>query len=183
MENQVLHALKNRRSIRKFLPKQVEDEELIAVLEAGTYAPTGHNKQDLWIVAVQNKDIMNKLIAMNAKILGNDTAKFGTNDNPYYDAPTIVLVFGSPLSENPNTIKNGSLILGNMMNAAYSIGLGSCWINRETEMFETAEGKELIKEFGLPENVMGIGALALGYPVKNPTKALPRKENYYRIIK
>ncbi|MBP3253193.1 MAG: nitroreductase [Bacteroidales bacterium] len=176
MENEVLKALKNRRSIRKYRPEQITDEELTAVLEAGTYAPTGHNKQDLWIVAVQRKDIMDKLIRLNAQIFNVDT-------NPYYDAPTIVLVFGSPLTENPNTIQNGSLILGNMMNAAYAIGLGSCWINREIEMFATDEGKELIKEFQLPENVMGVGAISLGYPVKNPSKALPRKENYYRIIK
>ncbi|MBR1626279.1 MAG: nitroreductase family protein [Bacteroidales bacterium] len=176
MKNIVLDALKHRRSIRKYSSEQITDEELIAVLEAGTYAPTGHNKQDLWIVAVQKKDIMEKLIRMNATIMGTDT-------NPYYDAPTIVLVFGSPLDENPNTIKNGSLILGNMMNAAYAIGLGSCWINRETEMFSTAEGKELIKQFGLPQNVIGVGAISLGYPVKNPEKALPRKENYYRIIR
>ncbi len=176
IDNQVLLALKSRRSIRKYKSEQIKDEELIAVMEAGTYAPTGHNKQDLWIVAVQNKEVMDKLIRMNATIMGVDT-------NPYYDAPTIVLVFGSPLSENPNTIQNGSLILGNMMNAAYSIGLGSCWINREKEMFETKEGKELIKEFGLPQNVIGIGAIALGYPIKNPANALPRKEHYYRVIK
>ena len=176
MENQVLYALKHRRSIRKYRPEQITDEELNAVLEAGTYAPTGHNKQDLWIVAVQNQAIKSQLIRMNAAIMGTDT-------NPYYDAPTIVLVFGSLISENPNTIQNGSLILGNMMNAAYAIGLGSCWINREIEMFQTNEGKELIKQFGLSDNVMGIGAIALGYPVKNPEKALPRKENYYRIIK
>lgn len=183
MENLVLEALKNRRSIRKYRPEQITDEELTAVLEAGTYAPTGHNKQDLWIVAVQNKEIMQQLIRMNAAIMGEGVGHVGTNPNPYYDAPTIVLVFGSPISENPNTIQNGSLILGNMMNAAYAIGLGSCWINREIEMFKTQEGKELIKKFGLPENVMGIGAISLGYPVKNPSKALPRKENYYRIIK
>ena len=183
MENQVLEALKNRRSIRKYREEQITDEELTAVLEAGTYAPTGHNKQDLWIVAVQNKAIMEKLIRMNASIMGEGVGHEGKNPNPYYDAPTIVLVFASPLSENPNSIQNGSLILGNMMNAAYAIGLGSCWINREIEMFQSNEGKELIRQFGLPENVMGIGAISLGYPVKNPSKALSRKENYYRIIK
>ncbi|MGP1515598.1 MAG: nitroreductase family protein [Bacteroidales bacterium] len=176
MEHQVLNILKNRRSIRKYLNIQIKDEELIAVMEAGTYAPTSHNKQDLWIVAVQNEQIISELINMNAQIYGTDT-------NPYHDAPTIVLVFGPPLSENPNTIQNGSLILGNMMNAAYAIGLGSCWINRELEMFETEQGEKLIEHFGLPKNVIGIGAISLGYPVKNPSKALPRKENYYRIIK
>lgn len=176
MENQVIQALKNRRSIRKYQPQQITDEELKTVLEAGTYAPTGHNKQDVWIVAVQNKAIMQQLISMNAKVMGTDT-------NPYYDAPTIVLVFSAPLSEEPNALQNGSLVLGNMMNAAYAIGLGSCWINREIEMFQSEEGKKLIKEFDLPDNVMGIGAISLGYPVKNPSQALPRKENYYRIIK
>ncbi len=176
IDNQVLLALKSRRSIRKYKSEQIKDEELIAVMEAGTYAPTGHNKQDLWIVAVQNKEVMDKLIRMNATIMGVDT-------NPYYDAPTIVLVFGSPLSENPNTIQNGSLILGNMMNAAHAIGLGSCWIHREQQMFATEEGKLLMKRFGLPEGLIGIGALALGYPAGDSPAPKARKADYYRVIR
>lgn len=176
LDNAVLQAIKTRRSIRKYRPEQIKDEELQAVLEAGTFAPTGHNSQDPFIVAVQNPELISRLVAMNAEILG-------TESDPYYGAPVIVLVFAPLLETNPNSVKDGSLVLGNMMLAAHSMGLASCWINREQEMFSTEEGKTLMKEMGVPEGYMGIGALSLGYPAVPNPKALPRKENWYRIIK
>ncbi len=181
MDNVVLKALKTRRSVRSYKKEQIKDEELKAVLEAGTFAPNGMGKQDSWIVAVQNPEIRAELVKMNAKILG-------TTSDPYYGAPTIVLVFGSDPEKWRNSIQDGSLVLGNMMNAAYAIGLGSCWINREMEMFATEEGKALMRKMGIPEDLIqkgliGIGALALGYPDGEPRPAKPRKENYYRIIK
>lgn len=181
MDNVVLKALKTRRSVRSYKKEQIKDEELKAVLEAGTFAPNGMGIQDSWIVAVQNPEIREELVKMNAKILG-------TSSDPYYGAPTIVLVFGSDPEKWRNSIQDGSLVLGNMMNAAYAIGLGSCWINREMEMFATEEGKALMRKMGIPEELIqkgltGIGALALGYPEGEPRPAKPRKENYYRIIK
>lgn len=176
MDNDFLNALRERRSVRKYKPEQISDEELKAVLDAGTYAPTGMNYQDPWIVAVQNKDIIARLVKMNAAVMG-------TSDNPYYDAPTIVLVFASRPEKWANGICDASLVLGNMMNAAHAIGLGSCWINREREMFNTDEGRQLMKEFGLPDGLMGVGALSLGYPAVPLAQARPRKEGYYRIIK
>lgn len=176
MDNVVLKALRERRSVRKYKPEQISDEELRAVLVAGTYAPTGMNYQDPWIVAVQNKDVIARLVKMNAAVMG-------TSDNPYYDAPTIVLVFASCPEKWANGVCDGSLVLGNMMNAAHAIGLGSCWINREREMFNTDEGRQLMKEFGLPEGLIGVGALSLGYPAVALAPARPRKEEYYRIIK
>jgi len=181
MDNVVLKALKTRRSVRNYKKEQIKDEELKAVLEAGTFAPNGMGIQDSWIVAVQNPEIREELVKMNAKILG-------TSSDPYYGAPTIVLVFGSDPEKWRNSIQDGSLVLGNMMNAAYAIGLGSCWINREMEMFATEEGKALMRKMGIPEELIqkgltGIGALALGYPEGEPRPAKPRKENYYRIIK
>ncbi|MBO4307330.1 MAG: nitroreductase [Bacteroidales bacterium] len=176
MDNVVLKALRERRSVRKYKPEQISDEELRAVLVAGTYAPTGMNYQDPWIVAVQNKDVIARLVKMNAAVMG-------TSDNPYYDAPTIVLVFASCPEKWANGVCDGSLVLGNMMNAAHAIGLGSCWINREREMFNTDEGRQLMKEFGLPEGLIGVGALSLGYPAVALAPARPRKEKYYRIIK
>lgn len=176
-ENETIKILKTRRSVRKYQSQQITEEELKAVLEAGTYAPTSRGQQNPWIVAVQDKDIIAQLVKMNAHILG-------TNSNPYYDAPTIVLVFASNTDIWPNAIQDGSLVLGNMMNAAHAIGLASCWIHREFEMFQTDEGKTLMKDFGLPDGLIGIGALALGYEAQggsiNPS---PRKEKYYRIIK
>lgn len=176
MENKALEMLMTRRSIRQYKKEQIKDEELKAVLDAGIYAPNGMGKQDSWIVAVQNKEIIDQLVRMNAEILG-------MNGNPYYNAPTIVLVFGSKPESWANTYYDGALVLGNMMNAAHALGLGSCWINREIQMFNTPEGKELMKKFGLPDNLMGIGAIALGYPAGKAPEPKPRKKEYYRIIK
>ena len=176
MTNEVLKALLERRSVRKYKPEQITDEELLTVLEAGTYAPTGMGYQDPWIVAVQNPDIIAQLVRMNAEVMG-------VTSNPYYDAPTIVLVFGSHPDKWRNAVQDGSLVLGNMMLAAHSIGLGSCWINREREMFDTPEGKELMERLGVSTDLVGIGALSLGYPAAPPRPAKPRKENYFRIVK
>ena len=176
MDNEILKALRERRSCRSYKPEQITDDELKTVLEAGTWAPTAKGLQDPWIVAVQNPELLKKLSRMNAAFLGVDS-------DPFYGAPTYVLVFGSDPAVWKNSVQDGSLVLGNMMNAAHAIGLGSCWINREREMFATEEGKSLMKEFGLPDGLIGIGALALGYPAAAPRDPKPRKENYYRIVK
>ena len=176
MDNEILKALRERRSVRQFKAEQISDEELLAVLEAGTYAPTAMGRQDPWIVAVQNPDIVAQLVRMNAEALGMD-------GNPYYGAPTIVLVFGSRPETWPNAVYDGSLVLGNMMNAAHAIGLGSCWIHREREMFDSEEGKALMRQFGLPDGLMGIGAIALGYAATAPQPPKARKDMYYRIVK
>ena len=176
MENEVIKALKERRSIRSYKPEQITDEELTTVLEAGTWAPTAKGCQDPWIVAVQNPALLEKISRMNAAVWGRDI-------DPFYGAPTYVLVFASDPSVWPHGVPDGSLVLGNMMNAAHVIGLGSCWINREREMFATDEGKALMAELGLPEGLIGIGALALGYPAAPPKAPKPRKENYWRIVK
>ena len=176
MTNAVTDAIKTRRSIRKYRAEQIKDEELVTVLEAGTYAPTGKNRQDPFIVAVQNPELVERLVRMNAGIMGTD-------QNLYYGAPTIVLVFAPEVSLNKNSIQDGSLILGTMMLAAHSIGLASCWINREMEMFATPEGRSLMEELGIPAGYIGIGALSLGYPAIANPKALPRKQDYYKIIK
>lgn len=174
MENEFLTLIKTRRSCRKYLPEQIKDEELQAVLEAGTYAPTSRGLQAPFIVAIQNAETRATLARMNAQVMG-------VTSNPYYDAPTYVLVLAPAAANNP--IQDGSCILENMMLAAHAIGLGSCWIHREREMFETQEGKKLMKEWGLPDGLMGIGALALGYPDGEPATAKPRKDQYSRIIK
>lgn len=171
-----MKMMRERRSVRSFRQEQISDEELRAVLEAGTYAPTGMNRQDPWIVAVQNADIMAQLVRMNKQYTEQE-------GNPYYDAPTVVLVFASRPEAWRNGMADGSLVLGNMMNAAHAVGLGSCWINREREMFDTDEGRDLMSRLGLPEGLMGVGALALGYAAKPLPPARPRKANYYRIVK
>ena len=176
MDNAVLTALKTRRSIRSYKAEQITDEELRTVLEAGTWAPTGKGLQDPWIVAVQDAALKEKLSLMNRAFLGIDS-------DPFYGAPTFVLVFASRPEKWRNGVQDASLVLGNMMLAAHAIGLGSCWINREREMFDTEEGKALLKQWGLPEDVMGVGALALGYPAAEPKAPRPRKEGYCRIVR
>ena len=174
MDNEVLKAIRERRSIRRFKPEQVTDEELKTILEAGTWAPTGHGSQDPWIVAVQTEALRKRLTQLNAQMMG-------VSSDPYYGAPNLVLVFAS--KDNENNYRDGSLVLGNMMLAAHSIGLASCWINREDKMFETAEGKQIMKELNLPDGLMGVGALSLGYAASQPKTVKPRKEEYYRIVK
>lgn len=174
METNFLEIIRTRRSCRSYKAEQITDEQLNAVLEAGTYAPTSRGLQSPFIVAVQNDDLKARLAKMNAEIMGVTT-------NPYYDAPTYVLVFVP--AEAPNGIQDASLVLENMMLAAHAQGLGSCWIHREREMFATEEGQELMKQWGLPEGLVGIGALALGYPDGEPAPAKPRKEGYTRVIR
>ena len=169
-----LDIIRTRRSYRSYKPEQITDEQLNAVLEAGTYAPTSRGLQSPFIVAIQNEELKALLAKMNAEIMGVTT-------NPYYDAPTYVLVFVP--ADAPNGIQDASLVLENMMLAAHAQGLGSCWIHREREMFATEEGKDLMKQWGLPEGLVGIGALALGYPNGEPAHAKPRKEGYTRIIR
>ena len=174
METNFLEIIRTRRSYRSYKPGQITDEQLNAVLEAGTYAPTSRGLQSPFIVAVQNAELLKHLARMNAEVMGVTT-------NPYYDAPTYVLVFVP--TDAPNGVQDASLVLENMMLAAHAQGLGSCWIHREREMFETEEGKELMAQWGLPEGLVGIGALALGYPEGEPSPAKPRKEGYVRIIR
>lgn len=175
MENEVLKAIRERRSCRKYKKEQISDDQLRTVLEAGTWAPTAMGKQDPYIVAVQNKDICDELRKMNAEVMGTDS-------DPFYGAPTLVLVFASEASSN--NVKDGSLVLGSMMLAAHSIGLASCWINREDAMFSTERGKQLMKQFGLPDGLVGIGALSLGYEETGGAHApKPRKEDYCKVVK
>ena len=169
-----MEIIRTRRSYRSYQPEQITDEQLNAVLEAGTYAPTSRGLQSPFIVAIQNEDLKARLAKMNAEIMGVTT-------NPYYDAPTYVLVFVP--ADAPNGIQDASLVMENMMLAAHAQGLGSCWIHREREMFATEEGKELMQQWGLPEGLVGIGALALGYPNGEPSPAKPRKEGYTRVIR
>ena len=174
METNFLEIIRTRRSCRSYKPEQVTDEQLNAVLEAGTYAPTSRGLQSPFIVAVQKKELLERLAQMNAEVMG-------VTFNPYYDAPTYILVF-VPV-DAPNGVQDASLVMENMMLAAHAQGLGSCWIHREREIFATEEGKKMMHEWGLPEGLVGVAALALGYPAAEPSPAKLRKEGYARIIR
>ena len=171
--NETIKNLIERRSCRKYSTTQIKEEELNSVLKAGEYAPTGMGRQSPIILVLQNKEKIEKLSKLNAKIMGTDK-------DPFYGAPTVLIVLAD---KNIGTYKeDGSLVLGNLMNAAYSLGLGSCWIHRAKEEFETEEGKELLKEWNIPKNYVGIGHCILGYP-EEKSEAKPRKEDYIRFIK
>jgi len=170
-----IDCIKTRRSVRKFKDEQIKDEELIQVLEAGTWAPTSMGAQHPHIVAVQNPDFMQRLIKMNAEVMG-------TTANPYYGAPTIILVLAD--RGYGNEIYDGSIVLQTMMLAAHEIGLATCWIHREREMFDSAEGQQLLREMGVEGDLMGVGALSIGYEAEGGSHApKPRKPDYYRIVK
>ena len=166
--NEVIKALKERRSIRKFSDKAVPKDKIEAVIEAGLYAPSGMGKQGAAIVAVTRKDLRDKIAAMNAKIMGHD------GFDPFYGAPVILIVLGD---KNVGTyIYDGSLVMGNLMNAAYSEGLGSIWIHRAKEEFESEEGKAILKELGIEGDWEGIGHCALGFADVEPPLAPERKD-------
>ncbi len=170
MNNAVLDALKSRRSIRSYEPRQISAQELDAILEAGTFAPTGMNRQSPLMVVVQDRGTIAKLSRMNAAVMNR------TDHDPFYGVPTVVIVLAD--SENPNGFADGCLVMGNLMNAAYSLGVGSCWINRAREMFETAEGREMLRAWGIADKYTGVGNCILGYPAGPNPEAAPRKEGY-----
>lgn len=172
--NGTINTLLNRRSIRKYKPEQIKDEELNTILEAGKYAPSGMNSQSALFVVVQNKEIIAKISKMNAVIFGRDI-------DPYYGAPTIVLVFAD--KNKATHVEDASLAIGNMCNAAFSLGIGSCWIHRVRQMFESEEGKKLLKEWGIEGDYVGVGSCTLGYPDGELPKAAPRKDNFVVMVK
>lgn len=172
LENKAYETIVGRRSIRAFQPRQVEQESLDAVLQAGLYAPCGMGSQLVTMVAVQDPAVRAKLTAMNAAVMGTD-------GDPYYGAPTIVVVLASP--ERPTWVEDGSCALTVMMEAAHALGLGSCWIHRAREMFDSDEGKALLRAWGVPAGMRGVGALALGYPAGEAPKAPERRPG--RIFK
>ena len=163
-----LQGLINRRSVRKYKPQQVDDATLEAVLEAGKYAPTAKGTQSPLMLVLQNPEDIAEVSRLNASVMGSDS-------DPFYGAPTVVTVFAD--GENPCGIQDASLVMGNLMNAAYFAGLGSCWINRAKEVFESPEGRELKKKWGLEDKWVGVGHCILGYADEEPV-AKPRKDRY-----
>ena len=169
MANETLEVLKTRRSIRKYKSTQIPEELLDEILEAGTYAACGMGKQGSMMAVVQDPELVAKLSKMNAEIMGTDS-------NPFYGAPTVVVVFSD--TKRPTHVEDGSLVMGNLLNAAHAVGIDSCWIHRAREVFETEEGKKLKKEWGIPEDYIGVGNCILGYRDCEYPEAAPRKVDY-----
>ena len=168
-----LTTLKTRRSCRAYKPDHVEEEKLSAIIEAGTYAATGMGKQSPIILVVKDPEIRATLTKLNAAAMGMDI-------DPFYGAPELLVVLANRAI--PTYIYDGSLVMGNMMNAAADLGVASCWIHRAKEEFESEEGKAILKKLGIEGDYEGIGNLILGYAAKPAANAAPRKENYVYCI-
>ena len=168
--------IKNRRSVKEYKKEQISDAELMEVLEAGMNAPSGGNRQSAIFIVVQNREWIEKLCVLNAKIAG---APEGWD--VFYGAPTVIVVAAS--TETTDTVKDGSLAIGNMLNAAYALGLGARWINRADGMLEAELGKQLLKEAGYEGDYVGVGNVILGYPAGDFPAPIEHKKDYYRIIR
>ena len=168
--NETINTIISRRSIKAYTDQMVSDHLLNEITSAATYSASGMNKQAAMMVVVKDKALRDKLSKLNASILGTDK-------DPFYNAPIVIVVLAD--SNVRTYVEDGSLVMGNLMNASFSVGVSSCWIHRAKEMFETEEGKQLLKEWNIPESYKGIGNCILGYPVDKTDKVpSPRKENY-----
>ena len=168
--NNVIQAMLDRRSCRSYQAKQIQESDLQDILLAGTYAASGMGKQAAKIVVIQNKETIEQLRAMNAAVLGNPDA------DPFYGAPTVCVVLADP--EVRTWQEDGSLVLGNLMLAASSLGGASCWIHRAQQEFDGPEGKALLEKWGIPERYRGVGHCILGYAAAELPAAKPRKNDY-----
>ena len=171
--NDVIRSLKERRSVRAYREEQVREEELRQILEAATYAPSGMGKQSAVMVVVQDKETIAKLSRLNAAVMGAEI-------DPFYGAPTVVVVLADRSSFTWK--EDGCLVMGNLMNAAYAVGVDSCWIHRAKEVFEGEEGQALLKQWGIEGDYVGVGHCILGYRAGDLPEAKPLKANYiYRV--
>lgn len=169
-----MQNLLTRRSVRKYKPDMVPQEKLDKILEAGTYAATGMGRQSPIILAVTDKAMRDRLSKMNAAIMGEDS-------DPFYGAPVVLVVLAD--KNVPTYLYDGSLVMGNLMNAAHAEGIASCWIHRAKEEFNSPEGKQILQDLGITGDYEGIGHCILGYADGDEPAAKPRKENYVYSVK
>ena len=169
MEKNFLSLIKTHRSVRAYESEPVPSKALDAVLEAGTYAPTGGGHQSPTIIAITDPKHRREIVKINAEVMGSNT-------DPYYGAPVVILVLADGSAST--YVEDGSCVLENMMLAAHALGLGTVWVHREREIFDSESGKDLLREWKLPETLRGVGAIALGYPVQEAGQPAARKQNY-----
>lgn len=165
---EMIELLETRRSCRRYRPEVIAEEELSKIIEAGLYAPSGMNLQSTKILVIQEKEVRDKLARIAGIYDGN------MDGDAFYGAPVVTLVVSD--TTNHTWMEDGSLVLGNMMNAASALRVGSCWIHWARETLETPYGKKLCKKWGLPETYAGIGFCILGYPQQENTVKTARKE-------
>ena len=168
--NEVIKCLVERRSCKKYLPKQVDEAALQEIMLAGTYAPSGKNRQAAKILVLQKPEDIAAVERLNAAVLGNPDGR------PFYGAPTVLVVLADP--EVNTAVEDGSLVMGNLMNAAHSLGVASCWIHRAREVFDSEEGRALLRKWGVTGEYIGVGHCLLGYADGPEKPASPRKSDY-----
>ncbi len=173
--NETLKVLETRRSCRNFKPDMVKEDDLNAIVKAGSYAATGMGKQSPVIIVVKDKALRDELSEENRKIGG-----WKEGFDPFYGAPVILIVLAD--KGVPTHVYDGSLVMGNLMNAAQSLGVGSIWIHRAKEEFESEFGKNLLKKLGIEGEYEGIGHCALGYAAEPAKAPAARKENYVYTV-
>ena len=170
--NETISCLLNRRSVRAYRPEQIKPAELETILQAGLYAPSAMNLQPSIMLVIQDRETISMLSRLNAEVMGRDT-------DPFYGAPTVIVVLAD--KNAPNHVQDASLVMGNLINAAFSLGVDSCWINRAREVFEMPEARALLREKGISDDYVGVGNCILGYRSGELPAAPPRREG--RIIK
>ena len=173
--NETLKTLETRRSCRNFKQDMVKEEDLKAIIKAGTFAATGMGKQSPIIIAVTDKTLRDEISTENRKIGGWDEGF-----DPFYGAPVILIVLAK--KDVPTHVYDGSLVMGNLMNAAQSLGVASIWIHRAREEFDSEFGKNILRRLGIEGDYEGIGHCALGYAAEPAKDPAPRKENYVYYI-
>lgn len=167
--NEVIKAIIERRSVRRYKPEMPPRELIEQVVEAGTYAASGKGGQSAIIVAVTNREDRDQLARMNREIMG-------AASDTFYGAPVVLVVLAR--LDSPHRVYDGSLVMGNLMLAAHALGLGSCWIHRARQEFASEEGRALLQKWGIKGEYEGIGHCILGYPDGPAAKAHPRKADY-----
>ena len=173
--NETIQTILNRTSTKSYKSDPISQEILDEIIKAGTYAATGRNKQAPIILAVTNKQVRDELARLNAKIMGMDETF-----DPFYNAPVVLIVLAK---KDVNTrVYDGSLVMGNLMLAASSLGVGSCWVHRAKEEFELPEGKQILQSLGIEDEYEGVGHCLLGY-AQTQSAVKPRKDNWVYYIR
>ncbi len=168
--NQTIETLLSRQSVKKYKQDMVPENLIAEICKAGTFAPTGMNRQSPIIIAVTNKQLRDRLSKMNAEILG-------INGDPFYGAPVVLVVLAK--KDSATRVYDGSLVMANLQIAAHSLGLGACWIHRAKEEFESAEGKKILADLEITGEYEGIGHCIVGYPAVDAYHVQsPRKADY-----
>ena len=165
--NQTINTILSRRSCKAYRDEMPTREQLDTIIEAGLYAASGRNMQGAIMLCVTDKVLRDRLSALNAGVMG-------ASMDPFYNAPAVIVVLADKTVRT--SVYDGSLVMGNLMLAAHSIGLGSCWIHRAKEVFDSEEGKQILAELGIEGDYEGVGNCVIGYPEKMPTEKLPRKD-------